>query len=171
MRFCAALLTLTGGVLQIAFSSLFLHLLPELACGLCGTCPGMGGGRRSTFDAAIGWHRVLAEDSKGFPRALPRLRASPSVMFALRMALTVALGTELYRWRGVPSGYWIPMTALVVQKPLFAETLHRSLLRVAGTLCGAVLGTFFPGAYPSGPDDAGLGGDVLLLLRVHDGVG
>jgi uncharacterized membrane protein YccC len=84
------------------------------------------------------WRRI-----KGFPRALPRLRTSPSVMFALRMALTVALGTELYRWRGVPSGYWVPMTSLVVQKPLFAETLHRSLLRVAGTLVGAVLGTFF----------------------------
>ena len=59
------------------------------------------------------------------------------------MALTVAVATEIYRWRGVQSGYWVPMTALLVQKPAFSDVLTRSLLRVGGTLAGAVICTFF----------------------------
>jgi len=35
------------------------------------------------------------------------------------------------------------MTALLVQKPAFAETLNRALLRIAGTLAGAGLATHF----------------------------
>jgi uncharacterized membrane protein YccC len=48
----------------------------------------------------------------------------------------------VYRRIGLQSGYWIPMTALLVQKPAFAETLNRALMRVGGTLAGAVLSTF-----------------------------
>jgi uncharacterized membrane protein YccC len=139
--FLRSLLTLTGGVLQIGFSSLFLHLLPELGSDLR-YIPHYGWRRVKRFQHSIGWHRIWRR-VRGLPRALPRLRASPSIMFALRMTLTVAVATEIYRWRGVQSGYWIPMTAMMVQKPLFAETLTRSLMRVIGTLAGAVLATVF----------------------------
>ena len=139
--FLRSLLTLTGGVLQIGFSSMLLHLLPELSSDLR-YIPHYGLRRVRRFQHSVGWHRLWRR-VRGFPRALPRLRASPSVMFALRMALTVAVATEIYRWRGVQSGYWIPMTAMMVQKPLFAETLSRALTRVIGTLAGAVLATLF----------------------------
>jgi uncharacterized membrane protein YccC len=59
------------------------------------------------------------------------------------MAITVAVAAELYHRMGVQSGYWIPMTALLVQKPAFFETLTRASLRILGTLAGAVLSTFF----------------------------
>ena len=55
--------------------------------------------------------------------------------------LTVALSTEFYRRLGIQSGYWTPMTALLVQKPAFSETLTRGLARIAGTLAGATLAT------------------------------
>ena len=139
--FLRCLLTLSGGALQIGMCSIFLHLLPELREDLL-YLPQYGWREARRVRRTMGWRRVERR-IRGFPRALPRLRASSSVRFALRMALTVAVATEIYQWRGVQSGYWVPMTALIVQKPLFAETLNRALMRVGGTLCGAVLSTFF----------------------------
>ncbi len=134
-------LTFAGGFLQIGLTSLFLKLLPELRHDL-GTLPRYGLREARRLRRAFGWHRVMRRLS-GLPRALPRIVAAKNLRFAVRMALTVALATEIYRWRGFQSGYWVPMTALLVQKPLFAETLTRSLLRVGGTLGGAVLTTLF----------------------------
>ena len=74
---------------------------------------------------------------------MPRLSRAASVTYAVRLAITVTIGAEVYRHLGIQSGYWIPMTALLVQKPAFFETLNRALLRVAGTLAGAVFSTFF----------------------------
>ena len=139
--FLRCLLTLAGGALQIGISSVFLHLLPELNADLH-YIPRYGWRKAQRFGRTIGWRRVLRR-IRGFPRALPRLQASPSVGYALRLTLTVLVATEIYRWRGVQSGYWVPMTAMLVQKPLFAETLNRALMRVGGTLCGAVLSTVF----------------------------
>jgi uncharacterized membrane protein YccC len=59
------------------------------------------------------------------------------------MSITVAIAAELYRHLGIQSGYWIPMTALLVQKPAFSETFSRAFLRIGGTLAGAVLSTVF----------------------------
>jgi hypothetical protein len=138
--FLRALLTLLGGTLQIALTSLFLHLLPELRDDLVALPKyGLTGARhlRHTF----GWRRMLRR-LRGLPRALPRLKASSSVTYALRLAITVGLSCEVYRRLGVQSGYWIPMTALLVQKPAFTETLNRALMRIGGTLAGAVLSTY-----------------------------
>jgi hypothetical protein len=138
--FQRSLLTLLGGTLQIAFTSLFLHLLPELRQDLVALPRyGLTGARhlRRTF----GWERSLRR-LRGLPRALPRMKASATMGYAVRLAVTVGLSCEVYRRIGLQSGYWIPMTALLVQKPAFAETLNRALMRVGGTLAGAVLSTF-----------------------------
>jgi len=74
-------------------------------------------------------HRVLQKES-GFG-------------YGLELAITIAISAEIYRRLNIRSGYWIPMTALLVQKPRFLETLNRVLLRVGGTLAGAILSTFF----------------------------
>jgi uncharacterized membrane protein YccC len=55
--------------------------------------------------------------------------------------ITVAIATEVYRRIGIQSGYWIPMTALLVQKPAVAETFTRATARILGTLAGAWLGS------------------------------
>jgi uncharacterized membrane protein YccC len=51
--------------------------------------------------------------------------------------VTLLLATEFYHRAGIQSGYWIPMTALLVQKPAFAETFTRAAARILGTLAGA----------------------------------
>ena len=49
------------------------------------------------------------------------------------MGVTVLAAAEAYRRLNMQSGYWVPMTALLVQKPAFAETFNRALMRIAGT--------------------------------------
>ena len=71
--------------------------------------------------------------------------------YVLRLTITLGLSTLLYRelhWR---NGYWVPMTALLVLKPKWANTLSRGIARLTGTLVGAavcallaVLGPPFP---------------------------
>jgi hypothetical protein len=69
---------------------------------------------------------------------------------ALRLAVTVGVGTALYRSLGLSRGYWIPMTALLVLKPEFSDTFSRGLARVAGTVAGALLATAIVHAGPAG---------------------
>jgi uncharacterized membrane protein YccC len=79
--------------------------------------------------------------------------ADSALPYSLRLAITLGVSTEIYRQMNFSSGYWIPMTALLVQKPAFYETLSRALARVAGTLAGATLATVLashlhPGVWP-----------------------
>ncbi len=59
--------------------------------------------------------------------------------------------TEIYRYFHVRNGYWIPMTALLVLKPQWANTLSRGIARMLGTVAGAgfalMLSRFMP--YPA----------------------
>ncbi|WP_263384022.1 FUSC family protein [Granulicella arctica] len=144
--FIRGLLILLGGGLQILVTSLFLKLLPELKNNLL-QLPYAGGvsvnhllhiEEPDRID-----RRTLLTQLRAIPKALPRLSQATSFGYALRLAITVTLAAEVYRRAGVQSGYWIPMTALLVQKPAFFETLTRALLRIGGTLVGAVLSTFF----------------------------
>ncbi|GGA64417.1 hypothetical protein GCM10011507_15040 [Edaphobacter acidisoli] len=134
-----ALLILAGGMLQILITSVCLRLLPELASDLSAI-------------AEAGSEEIggLLSSGRARYRAYLRLRTLPDALlkiptfpFALRMLLTIAIAAEVYRYLDVQSGYWIPMTALLVLKPAFSETLARALLRVGGTLAGAVIGTIF----------------------------
>jgi hypothetical protein len=134
-----ALLISSGGALQILITSLFLRLLPELAANLRAI--------QQTGSEELGH---LLNSNRARYRAYLRLRAIPLTLtriptfpFAVRMSLTVAISAEIYRHLGVQSGYWIPMTALLVQKPAFSETFSRAFLRVGGTLAGAVVSTVF----------------------------
>jgi hypothetical protein len=134
-----ALLIFSGGALQILITSLCLRLLPELSANLRAI--------PQTGSEELG--RLLSSNFARY-RALRRLRALPENLldiptfpFAIRMSLTVAIAAELYRHMGIQSGYWIPMTALLVQKPAFSETFTRAFLRVGGTLAGAGISTIF----------------------------
>lgn len=121
-----------GGVIQLLVSAAALSLIRNL----------------SRDALAIPLHlyhdlgerdRELVRRLRQFPKSLPPLPRMRALSYALRLCLTVLIATEVYRRIGVQSGYWIPMTALLVQKPAFFETLSRSALRVGGTLAGSVL--------------------------------
>lgn len=121
-----------GGIVQLLVTAAGLHLVHDL--------------RRDALAIPLSLYHDIGERDRELVRrlrrlpkslpALPRLRA---LSYAARLSVTVLLATEVYRRIGVQSGYWIPMTALLVQKPAFFETLSRSALRVGGTLAGSVL--------------------------------
>lgn len=78
--------------------------------------------------------------------ALLTLRANLSLKstacrHALRLGVTLAIATGLYRAFSLPRGYWIPLTAVLVLKPEFHDTFARGLARIAGTLLGAGIAT------------------------------
>ena len=144
--FMRGLLILLGGGVQILMTSLFLKLLPELKTNLL-QLPYAGGVSVNHLLHIQEPDRIdrltLLTQLRAIPKALPRLSKATSFGYALRLTITVTLASEVYRRAGMQSGYWIPMTALLVQKPAFFETLNRALMRVGGTLIGAVLSTFF----------------------------
>ncbi len=59
--------------------------------------------------------------------------------YILRLLVTLGLSTALYRELHWHNGYWAPMTALLVLKPEWANTLSRGVARLTGTLLAAGL--------------------------------
>ena len=60
-----------------------------------------------------------------------------TLAYSLRLMVTVGVSTEIYRQLHFASGYWIPMTALLVLKPGLADTASRAIARTLGTVAGA----------------------------------
>jgi hypothetical protein len=99
-----------------------------------------------------------------FRDALITLRANLSLessafRHALRLAVTVGLATAAYRASGLERGYWIAMTALIVLRPEFQDTIARGIARIAGTLAGAALATIIFWLFAPGH-----GAQMILLL-------
>lgn len=124
MAFIRAGLIIVGGVVQILITSTALRLIPELGKNIL-SIPRHG--------------QELLYRLRDIRQTLPSLSTEESIGYTIRMVLTMLAATWAYLHIGVQSGYWIPMTAIVVQKPTFPETLSRSTARVAGTLVGAWL--------------------------------
>ena len=59
--------------------------------------------------------------------------------YVVRLSLTLGISTAIYRLLGWHNGYWAPMTALLVLKPKWANTLSRGIARLTGTLVGAAI--------------------------------
>ena len=127
-------LILTGGTVQMLLTAAGLRLFPELRKDVL-SIP------RSLYTTVYEQRRELLHRLRRLPQALPAPDRKAALIYAIRLVLTVTLASELYRRLGIQSGYWIPMTALLVQKPAFFETLARGLARIAGTLAGATLAT------------------------------
>ena len=141
----------------------------------------------AAFEAVLGrlraaWRtgRSMAGDPAGddaeaptlpAPRRLPEIRdalltlranltlESSVLRHALRLAVTVALATALYRALGVERGYWMPLTALIVLRPEFQETIALGIGRIAGTLAGAAIATAIVWMLEPGP-----AAQMMLLL-------
>lgn len=127
----AALLA-AGGIIQVLVSAAGLSLLRDLP--------------RDAFAISAALYRTVEEQERELarrlrriPKSLPPLPRLRALRYATRLGVTVLIATEIYRRIGISSGYWIPMTALVVQKPVFFETAARGAARAAGTLAGAAL--------------------------------
>ena len=64
-------------------------------------------------------HQALRSSVEQAAQSLIKRRAAPSaVPYALRLAITLGVSTEIYRHFGFANGYWIPMTALLVLRPV-----------------------------------------------------
>lgn len=129
-------LIVAGGVLQILVTSTGLHLMPELAKDLLAI-------PRSLYTNLYDRRRELLRRLREVPASLPALSNRQTFIYSLRLFITIVISTGIYHRLDIQSGYWIPMTALLVQKPALFETLARAVARVGGTLAGAVLASLF----------------------------
>jgi hypothetical protein len=126
-------LVLAGGALQILTSSILLRLLQQLRADLL-----------SVARYLRNEHNALRSSVEQAARSLMTRGPAPSaVPYAIRLAVTIGVSTEIYRQFGFVSGYWIPMTALLVLRPGLSDTASRAIARTIGTLAGAVLASFF----------------------------
>ena len=124
-----------GGIVQVLITSAGLRLIPNL--------------RKDLVSIAVSVVNTIQEQDqeellrriRELSRSLQPLTAAAAFGYSLRLVITTAIATEVYRRLGIQSGYWIAMTALVVQKPTLSETLTRSSARILGTLLGAWLGS------------------------------
>jgi hypothetical protein len=125
-------LVIAGGVLQIVISSILLRLLHQLRDDL-----------KSVARYIRLEHQAVRTAVEQAARSLfGRATAPSAVPYALRLALTLGISTEIYRRFGFTSGYWIPMTALLVLRPGLTDTVSRALARTVGTLTGALVASF-----------------------------
>jgi len=124
-----ALLMLAGGATQVLWSSAALRLFSQLSDHL--------------RDIA----RYMREEEIALRAAVAQVAATvrkrnftdSTVAYSLRLMVTVAVSTEIYRLLHFASGYWIPMTAVLVLKPGLADTASKAIARTLGTVAGAWL--------------------------------
>jgi len=128
-----ASLVLAGGVIQIVFTSVQLRVLRDLRQDIYAFMRHSITEKNAfRLSMASGFRRMLGEDAP----------PNPVYRFGIRLAIVLAISAEVYRRWQIPNGYWIPMTALLVLKPAFNETVKRAMARIAGTLAGAVLTSY-----------------------------
>jgi uncharacterized membrane protein YccC len=130
LRMAAArgLLLFAGGAVQLILSSLLLHRFRRLRDHLFELA-------RYARDERAALLAALNETAKSVRQ---RRYLNSAMPYAIRLGATVGLATEIYRRLQYPSGYWIPMTALLVLKPGLTDTVSRVIARVLGTMCGAI---------------------------------
>jgi hypothetical protein len=147
-----------GGTVQLLITTIGLRLIPNLRKDLLSLAVSVVG---TVYDQD---QQALVRRIRELPRSLQPLTAGAALEYSLRLVLTVTIGTEIYRRLGMQSGYWIPMTALLVQRPAFAETLVRATLRVLGTLAGAWLCSLLIAHVAPSPPVLAIGAALFALL-------
>jgi Fusaric acid resistance protein-like len=126
------LLLLAGGALQLLLSSLLFRLFRDLSTRLFQIT-------RYIREEQLALRAALIETAE----SVRQLRFLNSALpYSIRLAITIAVATEIYRRLHYPSGYWIPMTALLVLRPALTDTVSRTIARMLGTMCGAVTVSF-----------------------------
>lgn len=105
---------------------------------------GESGGEPAVPRAAAGPRRRGARRAD-LAAALLTLRADAGISteagrHALRLAVVTAIGDIIAQASGLPHGYWIALTIVIVLRPDYASTIYRSVQRVGGTVIGVGLG-------------------------------
>jgi hypothetical protein len=117
-----ALVVLAGGVLQTALVWLFRTVLPR------GFPPLSAPNAVPPPADAAAWRAKAREVFR--PDA-------PEVRYALLLGVASGSAILLERRIGMPHGYWVPMTVMLVLRRGGTETILRGVQRVAGTFLGA----------------------------------
>jgi hypothetical protein len=118
-----------------------------------------GGALQMLVYTAFHLHRLHPRAIASRPPVIPRLRQralqivdrvrrdlywrSPMATYILRLLLAVGASTAIYQWFHIRNGYWAPMTAILVLKPQWSNTLSRGIARLFGTLLGAGVALMF----------------------------
>lgn len=92
----------------------------------------------------------LTDDVGATLRANLTLR-SAAYRHALRLGVTLAVGTALAALLPFEHRYWLPLTALVVLRPDFGSTFTRGLARILGTAAGALVASGLAAGLQPGP--------------------
>jgi hypothetical protein len=146
-----AALILAGGLVQLLCSVVILRAFSQLGGHLRELA-------RYVRDEDIALRATYLEAVRSVRQRTMRGSALP---YALRLAAVLAISTEVYRRLHFSSGYWIPMTALLVMRPGIADTANRAVARTVGTLAGAILASTFL-VYVH-PEPVGLAALVVLF--------
>jgi hypothetical protein len=134
-----------GGIVQVLVTSAGLRMIPDLPKDLLSIAISV------VNNVQMQDQDDLMEKIRELRRSLHPVTARDALVYSLRLVVTVAIATEVYRRIGIQSGYWIPMTAVLVQRPAFSETLTRASARILGTLAGAWLGSLLIAYLTPGP--------------------
>lgn len=102
-----------------------------------------------TASRAVGWRFHAAVDNDPFNGFLPALRTMrenltwecAAFRYAVQIAIALGVCSLLARSLGLSNGYWVPMTALLVFRPVLHETFSRGIARTLGTAIGAGVAT------------------------------
>ncbi len=113
---------LAGGTLQTCFLVLFRIWLPEAQTKFS----------RPDFDPTRFQRSFLREQLS---------LHSGAMQYAMRLVVTFVSAIAIYRTQTWASAYWIGMTAILIPKPELIQTAARGLLRIAGTVLGAMVCT------------------------------
>jgi hypothetical protein len=127
-----ALLILAGGAIQILSSAILLRARAELGEHLASLA-------RYVCEEEAALRAAVLETAQSVKQ---RKMLNSALPYSIRLAITLGVTTEMYRQTHFASGYWIPMTALLVLKPGVTDTVNRAVARVFGTLAGAILVSF-----------------------------
>jgi len=83
-----------------------------------------------------------------------QLEAPSPRISAIRATLAIAIAAALCQWLSAgassQNAYWMPMTALIVLRSKFGQTVQRGIARTVGTMIGASLATVIVTAAPPG---------------------
>ena len=90
--------------------------------------------------SASGGHRPGTRRAE-LKAAFAALRASAGTStetgrHALRLALVASIGEVVAQASGLPHGYWIVLTILIVLRPDYVFMIYRGVQRAAGTVIG-----------------------------------
>jgi len=153
-----ALLILAGGTLQLICGAIFLRLFRQLGDHLVSLARYMRAEQAAMREALLQTTQSVKE-RRFLTSALP---------YSLRVAVTLAVTTEIYRRLNFQSGYWIPMTALLVLKPGLTDTVSRAIARLIGTFAGAIVASVCLAQIPN-PSPIALAAFTLLFAWLSYG--